>query len=540
MCQTKTDCIAPKVHIVLLSSSKRKGKRHLKALLRPATKSNNTLVYSYYRLSTQQQQRQDQLRKTRRQLIPMEHRAVMRRSLSLQRLSAGYDDNHRCHNSTNSSSNNKMSDMGGKGSLSLSFSSGWFGKGKPNNESSNKNEEYLFGYKPKQTSTTRTSSPQQQKLRVQEIAQNRSIKQDFLSRMRESGVVTSAGYQAVLQDFVSSQGKEGQVIVNETAACIASIQVDPRAEMGSSQKSSSQRSSLRSSSSARLGSSRRFPSFFTASSFHDDEDFVPSRNPSDSTAMSDNMRDGGAEVINRRRRSCRRRGSSRRFGSFFASAGNDFSENDNKEANIAPLRRSVQLTQEQIEQLENAADELDINLDRWESKSFLSNANSSLSDSLQENVNSSKKDKGTNMRRGSNASLDLDEIFFDAIDKCILQTESNSATPNESLLNTSQGSSNDSSETRSNRDSPIHSKKCTGEESFSNEQENEESCDFGSSESSCMSNKCGWLPWPARRGSIDDKRNESYATLQALRDDNSFLPWPEHRTPKNNGRALAA
>jgi hypothetical protein len=59
-----------------------------------------------------------------------------------------------------------------------------------------------------------------------------------------------------------------------------------------------------------------------------------------------------------------------------------------------------------------------------------------------------------------------------------------------------------------------------------------------SSESSSIFDECAWLPWPERRESVvEDKDNESCATMQALYDENSFLPWPD--TPRN-GRALAA
>ncbi|KAK1741248.1 hypothetical protein QTG54_007726 [Skeletonema marinoi] len=120
--------------------------------------------------------------------------------------------------------------------------------------------------------------------------------------MRESGVVTSAGYQAVLQDFVASDRKVPQTdasAADNKSPGTTSIKIDRRAEMLKARKSSSRRSS-----------SRRFSSFFTA--LYEDEDFAFINDVSETTAASAPIADGRAEMLNSRRRSCRR-GSSRRL-----------------------------------------------------------------------------------------------------------------------------------------------------------------------------------------------------------------------------------
>ncbi|KAK1741249.1 hypothetical protein QTG54_007727 [Skeletonema marinoi] len=68
----------------------------------------------------------------------MEHRAMMSRSQSLRRIPAEAE-----------SSSNRTSDL--RGSLSFMSSSGWFNKGKVDNTTSMKNEEFGFGlgYEPK-------------------------------------------------------------------------------------------------------------------------------------------------------------------------------------------------------------------------------------------------------------------------------------------------------------------------------------------------------------------------------------------------------
>mmetsp|Transcript_25330 Transcript_25330/g.38301 ORF Transcript_25330/g.38301 Transcript_25330/m.38301 type:complete len:456 (+) Transcript_25330:76-1443(+) len=455
----------------------------------------------------------------------MEHRAVMSRSQSTRRIPAEAESN-------------RTSDL--RGSLSLSFmsSSGWFNKGKVDSTTSMKNEE--FGYEPKkahaESSTGTTATPQQQQLRVQEITQSHCLEQRFLSKMRESGVVTSAGYQAVLRDFVASDRKGPQTdaaAADNESPGTTSIKIDRRAEMLKARKSSSRRSS-----------SRRFSSFFTACpSSYEDEDFAFINDVSENTAASAPIADGRAEMLNSRRRSCRR-GSSRRFGSFFTAAFDDDdlfdSDSGNRaETNIAPLRQSVQLTQEQIDYIQNAADDDD------DSQSSLS-ITSSLSDSihinndhddersierLEKRIEDGNRNASISPRQDSSTSLNLEEVF-DGIEESLAILSS-------TLLIPSKHSSDQAAEaevpvyTASINFDPTHSKKNAASTS-----EEQERSNLGSSESSCTLDECAWLPWPERRPSIvEDKDNDSRATKQALYDDNSFLPWPE--SPRN-GRAMAA
>lgn len=256
------------------------------------------------------------------------------------------------------------------------------------------------------TLTAASSQQQQQQLWVQEITQSHCLEQSFLSKMRESGVVTSAGYQAVLQDFVASANRSRQAD-NDAAATTdntklsydpKSTKIDRRAEMLKARKSSSRRSSA-----GRGGSSRRFSSFLTACQFsHDAEEFAFGNDAPETTTTSASITDRRAEMLNVRRRSSSRRGSSRLFGSFFtafASDDNDdFLDRDNSnrvegndyEANIAPLKRSVLATQEQIECIQNLANEYDDSSHRW-------SIASSLSDSI--HVNSNHDDEGNRERR---------------------------------------------------------------------------------------------------------------------------------------------
>ena len=432
------------------------------------------------------------------------------------------------------SSSNRTSDL--RGSLSLSFmsSSGWFNKGKVDNTTSMKNEE--FGYEPKkahaESSTGTTATPQQQQLRVQEITQSHCLEQRFLSKMRESGVVTSAGYQEVLRDFVASDRKVPQtdaVAADNESPGTTSIKMDRRAEMLKARKSSSRRSS-----------SRRFSSFFTACpSSYEDEDFAFINDVSETTAASAPITDGRAEMLNSRRRSCRR-GSSRRFGSFFTAAFDDDdlfdSDNSNRvETNIAPLRQSVQLTQDQIDYIQNAADD-DVSQSSLSITSSLSDSihiNSDHDDErsierLEKRIEDGNRNASLSPRQDSSTSLNLEEVF-DGIEESLVILSSTLFIPSKEQTHSSDQAAEAevSVYTGSIHFDPTHSKKNAASTS-----EEQERSNLGSSESSCTLDECAWLPWPERRPSIvEDKNNE------ALSDDNSFLPWPE--SPRN-GRAMAA
>ena len=305
--------------------------------------------------------------------MELEQRAIMmRRSQSFSRFPA--EDN-----------SNGRSDL--RGSSSFRF--------QKKRSSSLKHEQA----KTESSTLTAASSQQQQQLRVQEITQSHCLEQSFLSKMRESGVVTSAGYQAVLQDFVASANRSRQADNDDAAAANENMKpsydpkptkIDRRAEMLKARKSSSRKSS-----SGWGGSSRRFSSFLTACQFsHDAEEFAFGNDAPETTATSASITDRRAEM---RRRSSSRRGSIRLFGSFFtAFAGDDnddFLDRDNSnrvegndyEANIAPLKRSVITTQEQIECIQNLANEYDDSSHRW-------SIASSLSDSI--HVNSNHDDEG--------------------------------------------------------------------------------------------------------------------------------------------------
>eukprot|EP00574_Skeletonema_japonicum_P003205 CAMPEP_0201725466 /NCGR_PEP_ID=MMETSP0593-20130828/8858_1 /ASSEMBLY_ACC=CAM_ASM_000672 /TAXON_ID=267983 /ORGANISM="Skeletonema japonicum, Strain CCMP2506" /LENGTH=378 /DNA_ID=CAMNT_0048216863 /DNA_START=163 /DNA_END=1296 /DNA_ORIENTATION=+ len=378
--------------------------------------------------------------------------------------------------------------------------------------------------------------------------------------MRESGVVTSAGHQAVLHDFVASDRKVDE---NQTATATAadstqlpgsttSTKVDRGAEMFKARISSSWRSSSR-----RRTSSLRFSSFFTACvSSHEDEDLTFCNDASENTATSATITDGKSDVINVNRRSCRR-GSSRRFGSFFtAITGDDNdvlldSDGSNRvEANIAPLRRSVQLTQEEIEYIQNAANDYDHPSQRWTMQSSLSIA-SSLSGSI--HVNGEHDDEGniqrleksiedgreksTLPRYGSNTSLNLDEIF-DGIEAALEMSSSTFPNPSKEQTRSSDEAAEADVSTNTRRNctesvnfDPSKSKNNVASKSKKQETFEEQERSFlDSSGSSCNLGDCGWLPWPERRGSIMEGKD--------LDDnDNSFLPWPE--SPRND-RALAA
>jgi hypothetical protein len=471
---------------------------------------------------------------------------MIRRSQSLRRLSA--ENNDWCHDNLHHSNNNSnKANSKASSSFLSSTATGWFNNGKAdNNMLSSMTHEMMLQYEPRKRSVSHrtsigsccsnTSPPQQQQqqqqLLAQEITQSHCVEQRFLSKMRESGVVTSAGYQAVLHDFLTNSDRE----ISRTDA--AADNIDRRAELCQARKASSYRSSRR-------GSSRRFSSFFTAcASSCDDEDFLvaaaasafSNEAPDATTIASSTLIDKRAEMLNARRRSSRR-GSSRRFGSFFTADdnGDDFlgyDASDNVEANIAPPRRSIELTQEQIEYVQSAVNGYDNPSQRWRMQSSSSIA-SSLSDSIR--INSDYDDEGSIERlekcieggnkskpasiprRDSDKSLNLEDIFDG--------TEGSQAiVPAVEFTRRTYTASDKFDDPKSTKNKALSSS------------DQQERSNFESSESSSILDDCAWLPWPERRESIvEDKDNE--ATMQALYDDNSFLPWPD--TPRN-GRALAA
>jgi len=462
--------------------------------------------------------------------INMEHRAMMRRSQSFGRFPA-------------EDSSNRRSDF--RGSSSFRFH-------KRRASSSMKHEQANA----ESSTLTAASSQQQQQLRVQEITQSHCLEQRFLSKMRESGVVTSAGYQAVLQDFVASanrtrQANDAAAAENMKPSCAtASTKIDRRAEMLKARKSSSRRSS------SGWGSSRRFSSFLTACAPScDDEDFAFGNDAPETTAASATTSDGRTEMLNVRRRSSSRRGSSRLFGSFFtAFAGDnydDFLDRDNSnretndyEANIAPLKRSVKATQEQIEYLQNIVNEYDDSSHRW-------SIASSLSDSI--HVNSEYDDEGDRERLEKRIEYDSNKSILPNRDT--LNLEENCFRGAEGALGISsalpipsqeQSHSSDEAADVTRRNFTASVNFVPAESNKNAAPKSEEQCDASveqdpgtsaSSDSVCTLDDCVWLPWPEQSGSIiEDKDDESCATGQPLYDDN-FLPWPE--TPRN-GRALAA
>lgn len=506
---------------------------------------------------------------------------MMRRSRSLERLSA--DKNDRCDNDLHHSS--KANNLRGS-LLSSSFmtSSGWFSKGKADNTSSTTNEATLK-YQPQKAKSSRrrssrasigsssaddhqTSSPQeQQKLRVQEIRQSHCLEQSFLSKMRESGVMTSAGYQAVLHDFLVSDREVTTATAvsgasnKEAQKSTSSTKIDRRAEMLKARKLSSKRSSCQG------GSSRRFSSFFTAcASYCDDEDLLAAAADFSNDAP-DTTTAASATIVDRRgemRRSSRKN-SSRRFGSFFTAAGGgnddedfllDLDHSDRVEANIAPLKRSIQLTQEQIDYVQSAANDYDNLSRRWTMQSSSISMASSLSDSihissdrdddegsierLEKCIESGGSKDASLSKRDSSNSLNLEDIFDG--------TEGSRAvlSPMPPPVPSDEKPSSASDEATSEVSTTDTRRKCTASVNFDPTQckkneapsssEQQEKSNLESSESSI--DECVWLPWPEQHEStVEDKDNESFATKQTLYDDNSFLPWPDSPV---NGRAKDA
>ena len=419
------------------------------------------------------------------------------------------------------------------GSLSIHSASGWFNRGKVNNRTSpstqrdeQKNAEW----------STLTASSRQQ-ARVQEIAQSPSLEQRFLSKIRESGVVTSAGYQAVLLDCVAGD-RIRQTDDSDAAAATENIMkssattskiIDRRAEMHKTRKSSSRTSS------SGWGSGRRFSSFFTACSYsHDDEDLAFGNNDAPETSVADRR----AEMLNGGRQTSSRRGSRRLFGSFFTAVDDDdfsYLDNSNRvDANIAPLRRSatVQSTQEAIECNQLVADEYDDSSHRWSITSSLSdsihvNSKQGGDEGDRERLEKHDRKKSDLQSRGSNTSLNLEE-------NCQKQDHSSDQAAEAKA----------SANTRRNFTASVNFDPAQSTKNAASKSEEEEASveqDSGTleaSESFCNLDDCAWLPWPERRECIiEDKDNESCASGQPLYDDNSFLPWPD--SPRN-GRALAA
>ena len=394
--------------------------------------------------------------------------------------------------------------------------------------------------------SNRAQHPQaeQRTIRAQEIPQSHSLEQRFLSKMRESGVVTSAGYKAVLHDFLTSDRDLRNNNNNDTSPAEevtpkAEGAIDRRAEMLKARKRSSRR-----------GSSRRFGSFFTAcaSSYNDDEDLLvaaaaeafnddtaPDRTTTASSSnITDNhVTDRRAEFIKsgRKQSSSSRRGSTRLFGSFFTACADDHDTDFDFNAsyrnctaeNIAPLRRSNSSQKECIQSSSvEKEDEMASVVDHHDQLSSCSphwSIASSLSDSIHI-VNSDNDDDdelrmercgGNDVvlpRQGSCNSLNLEDIF-----------------------DGSQGS---------------HVMKPTRSSSSISEQQEQRKSSLETPESSSSTlDECGWLPWPEQKKDCNVvegeiiKDDESDIAVMALYGDDefSFLPWPD--TPKN-GRATAA
>lgn len=392
--------------------------------------------------------------------------------------------------------------------------------------------------------SNRAQHPQaeQPTIRAQEIPQRHSLEQRFLSKMRESGVVTSAGYKAVLHDFLTSDRDLHKNTNNNTSPAeevtpTSEGVIDRRAEMLKARKRSSRR-----------GSSRRFGSFFTAcaSSYNDDEDLfiaaaaeafdddnVPDRTTTTLSSVNNNddVTDRRAEFINSGRKGSSRRGSTRLFGSFFTACTDDHDTDFDFNAsyrnctaeNIAPLRRSNSSQKEcfqssSVEKEEEVASVVDHH-DQLSSCSPHWSIASSLSDSI--HIVNSDDDDDDELRlercEGKNVALERQ-------DSC-------NSLNLEDIFDGSQGS---------------HVMKPTRSSSSISEQQEQRKSSLESPESSSSTlDECGWLPWPEQKKDCNVvegeiiKDDESDIAVMALYGDDefSFLPWPD--TPKN-GRATAA
>jgi hypothetical protein len=397
--------------------------------------------------------------------------------------------------------------------------------------------------------------------------------------MRESGVVTSAGYQAVLHDFLtsdrdlhnnnssSSSSNNNTSPAEEVTPTDEGI-IDRRAEMLKARKRSSRR-----------GSSRRFGSFFTAcaSSYNDDEDLLvaaaaeafnddtaPDRTTATLSSVNNNddVTDRRAEFINSGRKGSSRRGSTRLFGSFFTACADDHDNDFDFNAsyrnctaeNIAPLRRSNSsqiecIQSSSVEKEEEVASD-DDHHDQLSSCSQHWSIASSLSDSIHI-VNSDNDDElrmkrceGNDValqREDSCNSLDLEEIFDGTEGSHVMKptpSKENSASSSSRQKATHDGTScNDCT-----KKSKMIESSSSSSLSISEQEQRKSSLESSSS----TLDECGWLPWPeqkkdgdAREGEIIKDDGSDIAVVPLYGDDEfSFLPWPD--TPKNFGRATAA
>ena len=432
-----------------------------------------------------------------------------------------------------------------------------------------------------------------QEIRAQEIPQSHSLEQRFLSKMRESGVVTSAGYQAVLHDFLtsdrdlhnnnsSSNNNNNDTSPAEEVTPKAEGVIDRRAEMLKARKRSSRR-----------GSSRRFGSFFTActSSYNDDEDllvaaaaeaFNDDTAPDKTTTTllssvnnNDDVTDRRAEFINSGRKGSSRRGSTRLFGSFFTACAddhdNDFVFNASyrsvTEENIAPLRRS---NSSQIECIQSSSvekeDEMASVVDHRDHQPSSCSPDWSIATSLSDSihiVNNSNNDdelrvercEGNDValeRQGSCNSLNLEDIFDGTQGSHVIKStrvvssEENNTTSSSSRQKATQHHPTQQDDGTSCNVCTKKSKvieSSSSSISISGQQEQRKSGLESSESSSSTLDECGWLPWPeqtdgsAKEAEIKDDGSDIAVVPLYGDDEFSFLPWPD--TPKN-GRATAA
>jgi hypothetical protein len=507
--------------------------------------------------------------------MKMEHRAVMK---STSGKSSGGD----CCNSNLSGS-----------SLFKASVSSLFNKGNQHGD------DFQYSYAPKKSTAKKSPRSsiestgtcdsngahhphaEQPTIRAQEIPQSHSLEQRFLSKMRESGVVTSAGYQAVLHDFLtsdrdlhnnnssSSSSNNNTSPAEEVTPTDEGI-IDRRAEMLKARKRSSRR-----------GSSRRFGSFFTAcaSSYNDDEDLLvaaaaeafnddtaPDRTTATLSSVNNNddVTDRRAEFINSGRKGSSRRGSTRLFGSFFTACADDHDNDFNFNAsyrnctaeNIAPLRRSNSsqiecIQSSSVEKEEEVASVVDHHHDQLSSCSQHWSIASSLSDSIHI-VNSDNDDElrmkrceGNDValqREDSCNSLDLEEIFDGTEGSHVMKpTPSKENSTSSTHDNPTQKDDGTSCNDCTKKSKMIESSSSSSL-SISEQEQRKSSLESSSS----TLDECGWLPWPeqkkdgdAREGEIIKDDGSDIAVVPLYGDDEfSFLPWPD--TPKNFGRATAA
>jgi hypothetical protein len=421
---------------------------------------------------------------------------------------------------------------------------------------------------------------QQTTIRAQKIPQSHSLEQRFLSKMRESGVVTSAGYRAVLHDFLTSDkdlhnsNKNDNTFSAEEVTPPAEGIIDRRAEMLKARKRSSRR-----------GSSRRFGSFFTAcaSSYNDDEDLLvaataeifnddtaPDRTTTALSSVNNNddvTTDRRAEFINSGRKGSSRRGSTRLFGSFFTACADDHDTDFDFNAsyrnctaeNIAPLRRSnsSQIEYIQSSSVEKEEEEVTSVVDHHHdqpSSSFSPHWSiaSSLSDSIHI-VNSDNDDdelrmercEGNDMalpRQDSCNSLNLEDIFDGTEGSHVMKPSTRGVSSEESTTSSSARQKATHDGTSCNN---CTKKSKSSSSSISEQQEQKKTSLESPDSSSSTLDECGWLPWPEQKkdnGNVTEGETKDdgsdIAVMPLYGDDEcSFLPWPD--TPKN-GRATAA